>query len=348
MKDKIFHVWTVWHPQPASYPVPKTYLLHKNILDKYKEVFWGIITDRMYQNGHPFDKEMEIIDRQLSNGTKTLLFIKPRDDEEKPICGEIKQVMIDLPGWHSMKTVPDYYNTIYRDNDNYEIPYWFLLSNIKQIDPQIMHQLRKKQIFDTREHGSSGYPYPCICRIADVEEETSFKVLSWKDITITFVNPQTVAIDIKGSPLTKTHYTYEDLKFNDRRIKHRDKMVKAWGVLLFAAANQGILDYKKLHLHFDNFKKMIDNTENRLRDGILHILGNKYKIEGHAFKYQRGSLCYKALFRIEAHSIFFKNDNLNDNQNSSDDIQQIFDKEQERTSLAKRFYGDEPDSEGAY
>jgi hypothetical protein len=121
----------------------------------------------------------------------------------------------------------------------------------------------------------------------------------------------------------------------------RIKKVVAWRVLLFAAAEQGSVSFSKaekiLKANRDNLKKMIDNTENRLRSGLLLILGNDYSIEGSAFKYQRNEAHYKALFTINIGPGLYKKTGLNVGQHSSDDIDQIIEEEQRKGSITRKY-----------
>ena len=341
MKPGEFHVWTVWHPQPANTPAANTFQVHYKILKKYDEVFWGVITKkRAYPDNHPFADGVEKISAQLDDGVATFLFIKPRDDEDKPIRGEIKAVKIDIPEWWNIKTVPSYYREIVSNHGDYKISYWFLLSNIELIDPQIMLQLKKLEHFDSPKHGSSGYPYPCICKIINSGEETARTVLFWEDIIIIFVSTEVVSIEIKGVPLNKRHYSFEELNFNDNRRMHSNKRVRAWDVLLFTAANQGSISFNTAEKHWgakpDNCKKMINEAGKRLRSGLLLILPNNYDIVGPAFKYQREEAYYKSLFTIKLGPTFYKKAYIDDDQDSCDDIRQVIKDEQKRTGIPQK------------
>jgi len=340
MKPEKFHVWTVWHPRPAKVPASKTFKAHYDILQQYKEVFWGVITRRAYQSRHPFEHGIKCINEQLKNDIETFLFIKPRDDQDDPIRGLIKEVKTSLSGWEKLETVPQYYREILKKDSKYGIQYWFLLSAIEIIDPKTLLRLTKFEEFDPT-HGALGYPYPCLCKFTTIKKRSDGVVLSWKDIIIILIDAETVEIQIKGEPDKKKRYTFDDLDFDDKRNKSENLPIKAWKVLAVAASSQGYIDFKSngksLCSKFPNFKKLIDITEDRLRRGLRLAIGSDYVIEGKAFKHQKKTCSYNAQFTVMLSPYISRNREVDKGQDISDEIRKDVDEYQEMVSVKSRY-----------
>ena len=62
-KQEIFHVWTIWHPEPTGKPAPNTYSDHEKTKDKKTgEVFWGVISNKVYEGLQKLHIPIEHID----------------------------------------------------------------------------------------------------------------------------------------------------------------------------------------------------------------------------------------------------------------------------------------------
>ena len=165
MEKNSIHVWTVWHPEPTEKTVNQTFAVHKDILDRHREVFWGVISKRKYEGGHPFEEVFRKFQKRIKDGQEVFLFIKSRDEMRKSMVGTVKEIMTDFPSWQDSEKVPDYYKIILKDNSKYEINYWFLLSHLKEIESLKSIQISHLNKFNSKLHGSSGYPYPDECKV---------------------------------------------------------------------------------------------------------------------------------------------------------------------------------------
>jgi len=324
MTEEPSHIWTVWNPEPAEEPVKKTFDEHWNIRFKYGEVYWGVITNKVYDDRHPFEDERKLIEDQFENKIDTFLFIQPRDDQSMYIRGTIKEILIDFPGWRECIKVPSYYGEIVRKDSSYKIPYWFLLTSIEEITKFEMGHIRKLCSFDKKKHGALGYPYPCLCNFSKRKTDQTLldaKVIEWKNVSLRFANTEMVSITIKDTSIDGINFSFEKMGFEKQKSSEY-KPVIPWFILLAFAKGNGSLDLDSIIqlskrsgfyqleniTYFDYLKKQISDTKKRLLGFFNNGLEERYTFNENdePFKCKRKRGIYKTLFEVGVSKEFYE------------------------------------------
>lgn len=201
MAREVFHIYTVWNPIPANVTAEKTFKEHWDIIQEHGHVYWGVITRRKYKDRHPFEDHKDKIQDQLKNKIKTNIYISPRDEKTKLFRGIVTGISQELPNWKDLVEVPQYYKRI--EYTDHRTIYWFRLIALKYITHDEFDSVEPLYTFDSKKHGSSGYPYPSAFKLSedkahhnDFQPAPDYSNVTYRGVTYYLSTNQSMAIEL--------------------------------------------------------------------------------------------------------------------------------------------------------